>query len=554
MWDKNVPKFDGKTASSLRRFLKQCQSIIKESQITDAQDAKEVVLEYVVDDYVREQYQKLGAYPTGTFEEWCKEIESLYPELEDIGTGSLENLIKICTEAKATGGLTQRNLGAIRRFNASFSNEAEKLLRPPASVTNKMLVDLILSSLESGFAASVEMLVNQKMVMDNTSTAAHPAAQVQPSATTSGQPPAQGPAPQPGIQRRGDRFNYKMVLELAEKIADNWSGRGTNLILSGLYGLMGENSNAQPSLLQGGPIEDLRKEFVDKLDSVSGDLASLKDSKVVQEKQFKESLEKMENTLKESIRASMVQYSRDPPPHQNMNNSGGGYQRGSDRSNNGNNNDNSPRTYSCYFCHGPHMIRDCPEREEYIRIGWLRIDGGKMYYGDGSGQVPRFPESRSRKAYIDDHYASKGITKDMANRNMSMMQNQPGYYNQYDDENLDHIYDTRADERLSNHVQMVLMNNAYRAQGQTMSNQGPVMPQYQGQYTPASAPPVPVSQPMANQPGVCNIPAESLVQLLGLIGGRNDDSRNATVQGESQEQLLSTRSGKTVQGSSPRNF
>ena len=551
VWEKSVPKFDGKTASSLRRFLKQCQSIIKESKITDAQELKDVVLEYVFDDYVKEQFQKLAAYPAGTFEGWCKEIESLYPELEDIGTGSLQNLAKICTEAKAGVGLSQKDLGAIRRFNASFSNEAEKLLRPPASVTNKMLVDLILSTLEPSFASSVELLMNQKMVMDNTTTTAQPAAQVQPSTTTSGQ---QAPGPQnPGIARRGDRLNYKVVLEIAEKIADNWSGRDSSLILSGFSSLFPGGDRVQPSLMQGGLLDELKREVGDKFDLVSGELASIKDSAVVQDKQWKESFEKMENALKESIRASMIQYSRDPPPHQNMNNSGGGYQRGPERAY-GTNSDYGPRTYSCYFCHGSHLIRDCPEREEYIRIGWMKIEHGKMYFGDGSGPVPRFPESKSRKMHIDDHYAAKGITKEMAGRNMNMMQSQSGYYNQYDDENLDHIYDTRADERLSNYVQMAMMNNAYRTPSHPMPNQGPVMPQYQGQYAQAATPQMPVSPPMNNQSGVCNIPADSLVQLLNLVTSRNEESRGATVQGESQEQLLSTRSGKTVQGSSPRNF
>jgi hypothetical protein len=559
-WERNSPSFDGKTASSLKRFLRHCKAIVKEANITDVVEQKTALLDYINDDHIREQFEKLSTYTSATFEEWCKDIESLYPEIEDMGTGSLENLIKICTDARKNA-LTQHDLGAIRRFNVSFSNEAEKLLRPPASVTNKMLVELILDTFERGFANNIELIMNQKLVMDNT------AAAVAPTQGAPAQVPVAGPL---AVQRRGDRLDYKLVLETAEKIADSWTGRSSNILLSGLSNGTLRAGRPETSLLQGGPVLDLQREVTDKLDAFSGELASLKDSAVVQEKQFKESLDKMENALKDSIRSSLVQYTRGPPPHMDLTTAGGVSNQEQDRINP--RYTNNSKQLLCFFCLGPHLIRDCPYKDDYINMGWLRVENGRMNFGDG-GLISKYPEWKSKKEHIDDHYAAKGITKDTARRGANLMQSQEGYFNPYiEDDNLDQVYDSRADELRSRQVQMTLMNNVHRIQSQPVYNQQafsqglsysqgpamvpqaqPMMPQTQGQFIPTPV----IQTPVASQPGVCNITADSLAQLLNLVNTRQVDlagNNESTVRTGSQEQFISTRSGRTIQGSPGPNF
>lgn len=540
-WESNSPSFDGKTASSLKRFLRHCKAIVREAGITDADEQKTCLLDYINKDNIREQFEKLSTYAGGTFDEWCRDIESLYPEIEDMGTGSLEMLTNLCKEARAKG-LTQNDLGAIRRFKVSFSSEAEKLLRPPASVTNKTLVDLILETLDRGFANSVESILNQKLVMDNTAAVTAPAHPAQP-AQAAGVAPVAGPM---AVARRGDRLDYKSVLEIAEKIADNWSGRGSSLLLAGVSSVLHGGERSAASLLQGESMTSLQKEVTDKLDMFSGELASLKDSAVVQEKQFKESLERMENALKESITSTLVQYTRGQagqPPQQSgypgpRQETDRPYVRDARESNTG-----STRSYLCYFCLGPHLIRDCAVREEYIRMGRLKVENNRMYYGDGSGiLVPRYPEWKSRKDHIDEYYASKG-QNNVPGRTVNLMQGQGGYFNQYsDDDSLEHLYDTRADERLSHQVQMNMLNEAYRTQ-MRQASQPAMMPQNVGNV------------PTASQPGVCNITTEGLAQLLNMVNPRNvvDNGRSNENAG-SQEQLLNTRSGRTVQGAPAPSF
>jgi hypothetical protein len=526
-WDKNSPSFDGKTASSLKRFIRHCNTIVNSAGITDVVEQKTVLLDYIHDDFVRQQFEKLATYTVGTFEEWCKDIERLYPEIEDMGAGSLDVLTKICTDARK--GLTQNNLGAVRRFGVSFSNEAEKLLRPPATVTNKMLVSMILNTLERTFANNVETMMNHKLIADN--TVAAPPVQVTAGLTTAQAAAAAGTRPVTiGIPRRGDRLDYKMVLDIAEKIADSWSGRESSSLLSGFHDLIPEDERVQPSMLQEGVLAEIQKEVNEKLETFSGELASFKDSAVVQEKKFNESLDKMENSIKDSIRTSLIQYTRGPPPHQDLHGA----------SNQGQNTGNT-RQYLCYFCMGPHLIRDCPHKNEYINLGWLKVENSRMFYGDG-GQISKYPEWKSRKDHIDDHYAAKGITKEQARRQGSSPgPSQGNFFHSYNEEdNLDQVYDSRADERLSNQVQLAMMNSVYRPQmqqmfnqGQTISQRSPMVPANQGQMLHAP-----------NQPGMFNITAENLSQLLNLVNTPTQPNS----QTETQEQLLSTRSGRTASG------
>lgn len=520
-WDNNSPKFDGKTASSLKRFLRHCASIVDQGQITDIDDQKAKLLDYVHDDDVRDQFEKLDTYQTGTFEEWCKEIEKLYPEIEDMGIGSLEKLSKICLKAK---GLAQNDLGAIRRFSVSFTSEAEKLLKPPASVTNKILVDAILGVLEKGFSTSVESMMNHKLVMENTTSVSSSVLPTVPAAAVPAAPAvvpvaaaavaAAGPVT---VNRRGDRLDYKKVLEIAEKIADNWAGRDANPLLGGVSSLLVGTERDESVLLQNSPMAGFQREVTDRLNTVSGEIASLKDGAAVQEKQFKASLDKMEDSLKDSFRTSLVQYTRGPPPHQDINPAGGSSNQGPDRTYA--KNAELAKQFLCFFCNGPHMIKDCPHKEEYINIGWLRVENSRMRLGDG-GYIPRYPDWMSKKDHVDEHYSKLGITKESARRTKSNL------VQGMQDDVLD--YDSREDERRSYATHVALMNAAQL--NQNHQEMGMPMNQF-------------VQSQSNNTPGMYSLSLQNIAQLVNTIKDNELSNQQGT-----QQQLVNTRTGKSSQG------
>ena len=111
-WDQNCPKFDGENANSLRIFHRNCESIFACGGITDEQQKKEKLLEYLDHVDIREQWQNLDMFQTGnTYGQWKDEILQLYPEIEDMAHGSLQKLMEICGQARS---IFHAELGRLR--------------------------------------------------------------------------------------------------------------------------------------------------------------------------------------------------------------------------------------------------------------------------------------------------------------------------------------------------------------------------------------------------------------------------------------------------------
>jgi hypothetical protein len=154
-WDNNSPTFDGQSTSALRRFLRHMGTIITVGGITDETEKKEKSLEYISNQDVVEQWERLPSYTTGSYEDWVKEIEELFLELEDAKVGSRENLDKICEEYQ---DISVMEPGLVRRFSLAFTNEAEKLKKAPAAIENGQLVDMYLDCLEDSFMSNIRTL------------------------------------------------------------------------------------------------------------------------------------------------------------------------------------------------------------------------------------------------------------------------------------------------------------------------------------------------------------------------------------------------------------
>ncbi|KAJ6474806.1 hypothetical protein C8R45DRAFT_935333 [Mycena sanguinolenta] len=161
-WDKNSPNFDGKTAESLMRYLKHCRMICVVAGLKDDQQRKQTVLSFLPI-YTQEEWQSLSKFLGGSFDEWITEIEYLFPEIRTFQIGSLKKLGEIC---RRQNGITKTDLGLIRRLNLSFTNEAEKLEKPPALVMNLKLVDEYLSCFSPQFCNEISQLMNQEIYQE----------------------------------------------------------------------------------------------------------------------------------------------------------------------------------------------------------------------------------------------------------------------------------------------------------------------------------------------------------------------------------------------------
>lgn len=450
-WENNSPKFDGKTPSNLRRFLRNVQTICEKGKITGDQEKKDLMLSYLTDDDTRDQWERLHHYKTGGFDLWVEEIEELFPELEDARVGTLERLKKICSEYR---GIEPSELGSLRRFSISFSNEADKLMQAPASIDNGQLVDMYLEVLQERFAEQVNFMASQNKILTEkvgSGTILKPSA-VQQAAEGihADRDEEKGEAL---VKRRGAKIPLSDVIGIAEAISLNWTGPTLSK-----YG----NSGSIASSFKGEPASKKEVEGLAQVIAHLSDKFDLVDKKIAEK-------------IDASIKKSFVQNTHQTPPHMDHNQSSnagksnGNNDTGHQQSvvkyngNNGgnwNNRSSSSRTgekdMSCFYCWLlEHFMVDCPYKQEHIDMGYVKVENGNLKLGDNR-YIPRYPESKSRKDRVDDYWVAQGKRKGSDIGRLGNPQSQMVQYGfEQNSDQLNLMYDTRDDELRSLRVQMM---------------------------------------------------------------------------------------------------
>ncbi len=561
-WDQNRPKFDGETANSLRNFLRHCEIIFTSGSITDEQEKKEKLLEYVDHSDIREQWEKLRTFKDPiTFAKWKEEIVELFPEIEDMAQGSLSKLNNICQNSTP---ISRDELGKLRRFSLAFENEAEKLMKGSALVVNLNLVEMILKVLDPVFAEELENTMNQAAIV----------AIYHPVVAAAGQ--ANGLS---FLDRRGDRLPYKQVLKMADHIANNWVGRSSKRLLNG-----GSRSDLTAGLGMGmvpiAPSETvkIKQEIANRLDTFAGELAQIKDSADVRERRLGESLKRLESSFESTIRqlsqssSNFNQTSRQLPPHMDQSaptqkqryDHNQEHNHGS-RSGTGHDHAHSGGAGPCFFCNGPHYVNECDKKDGFIDRGLVIIENGLIKLGNGNW-IPKYPEQLSRMQKVEDYYRKIDGGKNLPPvQQANMVQtfysgHSQGSFSQYDPYHEDRVgnyYDTLDDEIRSAKVQQV---SRLRAANQML--EGSSKQSYQVPAVPMSSPQVPIMgtnmaqimpqfqqipytqevQPVV-QSNVPVVPVNNgvdLNQLIQFMNILNSSNRTGT---PVQDQMVMTRGG-----------
>ena len=319
-WERSSPSFDGKTASSMKRFVRHCRMIVDQAGITNVVDQKNQFTDYLSDDDVREQMESLPSWAAGTLDEWIADMEALYPEIQEFGEGSLEELRKICSDHY---GLDQSQVGAVKRYGMAFSNEANKLSKPPALVSNRELVELYLSVFSLSFIENIKTMMLQVSFWNhgNTAGGVHPmliGAPAVPQAAAAVVPPVPGVAAnvvgqgnqppvvgvvgagaanplnpllqpvQPGvpvaglINRREDTLPLVHIIWITESISKTWS------TLVPLMSMAPRVKTTEVVTTRENFVPKQKEEVSHKLETFANELAQIKDSSVLQEKRYLE--------------------------------------------------------------------------------------------------------------------------------------------------------------------------------------------------------------------------------------------------------------------------
>jgi hypothetical protein len=304
----------------------------------------------------------------------------------------------------------------------------------------------------------------------------------------------------------------------------------------------------------------IKAEINNKLESFAGNIAQLKDLAGLQNKQMAENMKKWESLMENSVKL-MNQNLRGTAPHLEMSQAGpsrqreyrapGGYSRPDANGN-------------CFFCGGPHMVRDCPTKDEFIALGWIKIEDKLIKLGDGNW-LPKFPEELSKSQRIEDYWKRKGITREIAAARKATLLSSvyPGRHvsfgeNYYDTDVIGDLYDTREDEILSANVQNLEARARLAQNPVAQMMQGPVgqfmhgipLPQHQGGVQPPLNFANPSNSyqgnnlPTAPQPSQ-NFDMAQLIQLFNAMG-HADPTR--------VDQFVSTRGGAKSDPPANPNF
>ena len=534
-WDVSRPKFSRvPDVGEIKTFWDHIDGIWATRPAVDDDVKKARTLEFVDAVDLKDQWRAMAEFGPGyTYDQWKATILTCYPEIEELVSGSIFKMQSLCNNAK---GLERKDLGPFRRFAVAFNHEALKLLSPPALVTNRDLVQMVLDTLASDFAKEVELTLNQPssaavIAQNSELKLAPPSAVVQ-------------QAMQAQLHRRGDKFTYIQVLHAIDYLMCNWSGRSAMNSLN-IGGGLANGALAGNSLLTGasnpllptdGQLVDnqilgrsIKYENDEKFDLFAQEIAGIKDTMHLHEKRAIELGKTVDNSFKVINQSLKALTQREVPRVENREYRGGeGFKKG-----------------PCYFCQGPHLASECETKEEFIRIGWIMVKEGKVMMGDG-GWVPRYPEEASKAERIERFYNNKGITRDSATQKKSSMMNT--YMGQYDEngyDRVDHIYDSREDELMTYRAQQNLLANRGNYQvpivqqnvGPPVSNMNYSM-NYSILQRPVQQQAQQVQQGAESSTVVPGMDISQLIQLIDTVRGSNNANREPA-----GEQFVQTRTG-----------
>lgn len=440
-YDNARPKFDGATATSLTRFLEGLQQVFEGGGITEGQPKKEKALSYLDNQHLKDGWRSLPGYDaTRTYDEWVEEIRAMYPELEEVKHGSRKRLQEICAEAY---GCEKSEAGRFLRFGMFFRAEGKKLELPPAQVTNMDMVGTILETVSPAFRRDIEVY------LDN------------PASITALLPNVTFPAqPANFVNRREDRVPWETVLDVAVELARThrpriglFGGGGTTTVVK-------TTARALPPAIH--PRIVIKQETDEKVEGFAMEIAAMRDVMDVREKQFEDTLKRLESSLTEQVKVMAQSAGRAPPAPVNQLNPGNdgetdnrGYQNQRDRS--------TPYSYvprttdiDCFWCmKSGHMAKDCPRKAAQIDDGKIIIEGNGAKLSNGS-YIPKYPLTMSRADKVDDWFRKQGNTAPAAPVQGANF-HQVYHNDMFEGDAFEQSYDTSQDELRSAKAQLAIM-------------------------------------------------------------------------------------------------
>jgi Zinc knuckle len=398
---RDAPKFSSKKPAELRRFLRLMEDLMKDAGVEDDEMKKQWIVKYA-DQESEEEWLALDTYSSDhTWDEFKDELLENYPEAAAAERGTPARIRQLCKETRE---IRLGDLPALYAFRRSFMSEAKKLLKAPAAMANRELVELFIGCLSENLALALLQYLGNRVpssagkgkgkVTDKSETAT----EKETSAT----------------RRPEDKFDLEEVCQAAIQVSESSQGMFTLMKKE-----VPESVEERGVYLFNQPVSET-KALSQKIEELEGVQALEKDRVVSMNKTMESKMNEIENLMKTLLAQSQTDANK-------------GFCKGDCkgsgcRTHHGTSSNQPPKWGSnrsmenekCFYCgEMGHFQADCDDLKEQVRLGLLKVNPeGKLRLKDGSF-IPNQPPGATLKERVEKHYA----------RRPSQL-----YYGEYEDE------------------------------------------------------------------------------------------------------------------------
>ena len=145
-------RLSSKKPQELQQFLRIMEDLWQEAGIVD-DDVKKTMVGKYANQESEEEWTALEMYEAGhSWTEFKDELIENYPEAAAAERGTPARIRQLCSE---TRDIRLGNLVALYAFHRAFMAEVKKLVKPPAAMSNRELVELFLGCLSDQMASTV---------------------------------------------------------------------------------------------------------------------------------------------------------------------------------------------------------------------------------------------------------------------------------------------------------------------------------------------------------------------------------------------------------------
>jgi hypothetical protein len=387
---KDAPSFKSSKPEQLLRFIDLMEDLWKYSGITTDAEKKAMIGKYA-DRHTEEEWSAFDTFEEGTWEEFKEELIANYPEAAAAERGTPARIRQICVD---TPKVRLGDVTALFNFRRLFMAEARKLLKPPAAMANRELVELFIGCLSVALASAVFQFLGVREPSIDSKT--EDSSECKPGEGSK----SKAKEGSKKARRPEDKYDLEDVCKAALQVSENSQG---------MFNLMKQDSSSNSTdrevFVFNQPVSET-KALSEKMEELEGVQALERDRLASMNKTMESKLGGLEDLIKSLMAQSQTHVGHGAckgecksgacKAHEAL---GGPPQKWGGKSM-----DNE----RCFWCGLlGHFQADCDDLKNQIRGGNVKVNPeGKLRLRDGS-YIPNQPAGASLKERVERHYARK---------------------------------------------------------------------------------------------------------------------------------------------------